>query len=392
MMRRNPTRRHCRIYSCLLVIVLATAVMMPAPAFAAARQAACPAWSAWEGFKARFVDRSGRVIDPSTPNRHSTSEGQSYALFYALVANDRESFDRVLQWTINNLAGGDLTARLPAWQWGRREDGSWQVIDENAASDSDLWIAYALAEAGRLWQVPRYQAIARLLAERILREETAQIQGFGRTLLPGPVGFQLRPDVYRLNPSYVPIQLMRRFASLYPQPEWKQLLATSIDTIVRSSPRGYAPDWVLFSANSGFTFDPETNGVGSYNAIRVYLWAGMLAPSDPVRPMLLRTLAPAARYVVQNGTPPLEVDTRTGVVSGAGPAGFSSAMLPFLAASRQQDAYNQQQLRINALAPLERSDNYYDQVLTLFALGWVEGRYHFARNGALRTKWTCAAN
>ena len=38
--------------------------------------------------------QGGRVIDPSTPSGQTTSEGQSYGLFYALVANDRDSFAR----------------------------------------------------------------------------------------------------------------------------------------------------------------------------------------------------------------------------------------------------------------------------------------------------------
>lgn len=354
--------------------------------------ASCANWPAWEGFRSRFVTEDGRVIDPSTPAQHSTSEGQSYGLFFALVANDRDRFARMLRWTEDNLAGGDLTARLPAWQWGRRDDGSWAVLDDNAASDSDLWIAYVLGEAGRLWQNRRYAATAQLLADRVLREETADIAGLGRTLLPGPRGFRPQPGLYRLNPSYVPIQLMRRFAALYPQPEWRQLAATSIEMVVRSAPRGFAPDWVMVRDNSSFFPDSESNAVGSYNAIRVYLWAGMLAREEPVRAVLLKALAPAALHVAKTGTPPLETDTRAGTVSGVGPAGFSAALLPFLDAARMPALVRQQRLRIDARSPLERADNYYEQALTLFGLGWIDGHYRFARDGALLPRWTCATN
>lgn len=359
---------------------------------AAEAGAACTNWAAWDGFRSRFVNESGRVVDPFTSSGLSTSEGQSYGLFFALVADDRGSFARILRWTEDNLAGGDLTARLPAWQWGKRDDGKWGVIDENAAADSDLWIAYALGEAGRLWKVQKYTAMAQLLADRILREETVPVAGLGQILLPGPRGFQPQPGVYRLNPSYVPVQLMRRFAALYPQKEWKQLVNTSIDAIVRSSPRGFAPDWVLYKANGGFAPDPESKAAGGYNAIRVYLWAGMLSADDPIRPVLAKKFAPAAQHIVRNGTPALDADTREGKASGAGPAGFSAAMLPFLDAARLPDTLRQQRLRVDALAPLERSDNYYEQALTLFGLGWLDGHYRFAREGALLPKWKCAAN
>src|SRR6202162_6512109 len=64
----------------------------------------CTDWTAYRTFTARFVQADGRVIDYSTPTQQTTSEGQSYAMFFALVANDRATFDRLLAWTRTNLA------------------------------------------------------------------------------------------------------------------------------------------------------------------------------------------------------------------------------------------------------------------------------------------------
>lgn len=359
---------------------------------AAADTAPCQPWPAWNAFRTHFINEAGRVIDPSAPPGLTTSEGQAYSMFFALVAGDQDNFARILRWTEDNLADGDLTARLPAWQWGRRPDGSWGVLDENAAADADLWIAYALGEAGRLWNEPRYAALSRLLAERALREETLDLAGLGRTLLPGPSGFVQASGQVRLNPSYAPLQIMRRFATLYPQRAWTQLAATSLEVIVRAAPRGFAPDWVRYRVGAGFQADTETGAAGGFNAIRVYLWAGMLAEDDPARAALLRTLRPAAQAVAMRGTPPLSVATRDGKMTDTGPAGFSAAMLPMLSALRMHDAADAQRLRIEARAPLAQSDNYYDQALVLFGAGFAEGRYHFARDGALVPTWTCAAH
>lgn len=365
-------------------------MVLAAPLDAAA--AACASWSAWDDFRSHFVSAEGRVIDPAEEARYTTSEGQSYGLFFALAGNDRASFARILRWTEDNLAQGDLSARLPAWQWGRRDDSTWGIVDQNAASDADLWIAYALAEAGRLWQMPQYSALAQLLAERIVREETIVIAGLGRALLPGPNGFQPKPGLYRLNPSYLPLQLVRRMASLYPQSEWPRMLSPAVEILLRSAPQGYAPDWILYQQGSGFQADTATQAIGSYNAIRVYLWAGMLADDEPLRAVLLKTFAPMARYTASQGTPPLESATREGSASGVGSAGFSAAMLPFLAASKQGPALQQQRLRLTARAPQSHTDNYYDQVLTLFGAGWSEGRFRFARDGRLLVQSTCLKN
>jgi endoglucanase len=351
-------------------------------------QCACAPWPAWEAFRRHFVNDSGRVIDPSQPPGITTSEGQAYGLFFALVAGDRERFERILRWTEDNLAGGDLTARLPAWQWGRRAGGDWSVIDSNAASDADLWLAYTLGEAGRLWQSGKYVALGRLLAERVLREETVDIAGFGRTLLPGPLGFRPAQGVYRLNPGYAPVQLMRRFAALYPGPRWRELVATSIATNLRSAPRGYAPDWVLYRTSAGFAPDTATKSVGGFDAIRVYLWAGTLHEDDPARGVLINNFRPMAQFVAL-GTPPLYVDTRDGRAEGSGPAGFSAALAPLLYALGMQEAAATQVDRVRAKAPLERSDNYYEQALVLFASGWMDGRFRYARDGALMLRSIC---
>ena len=349
----------------------------------------CQIWPAWNNFRSHFVSEGGRVVDHSTPQLATTSEGQSYALMFSLIANDRASFDLILHWTEDNLANGDLTSQLPAWQWGKREDGSWGVLDTNAAADADLWIVYALNEGGRLWHNPKYTALAELLADRVLREETASLPGLGRTLLPGPKGFHPDDSTWRLNPSYMPIQLIRRLAAIYPKSDWNQLLATSLEVITQSAPQGFAPDWVNYQAGSGFQADNAATSEGSFNAIRVYLWAGMLDNHDSASSILLKKLAAMGRYVAGNGNPPREINSLSGEGKESGPAGFSAALLPFLKASRMAEALRQQQLRITALAPLDRTDNYYDQVLTLFGQGWLEGHYQFARDGSLKPRWTC---
>jgi len=53
---------------------------------------ACQAdWPAWQSFKSGFISEGGRVVDANTPRKQTVSEGQAYALFFALVANDRKN-------------------------------------------------------------------------------------------------------------------------------------------------------------------------------------------------------------------------------------------------------------------------------------------------------------
>ena len=392
-----------------------------------AKTTAC-AWPAWNAFRSNLMSADGRVIDASTPRQVTVSEGQSYALFFALVANDRASFEKVLTWTENNLAQGDLATHLPAWIWGRLdigEDGKpiaasaasaasavsassaaagaapasgahageprWGVIDSNPASDADLWIAYTLLEAGRLWNERRYTALGTVMARNILRYETAVLPGLGRTVLPGPTGFTIGKDTWRLNPSYVPLQVMRRFALALPQAsEWKTLLTTSAKLVNDTAPKGFSPDWVEYHAKGGFAPDEQTHAESAYNAIRVYLWAGMLAPDDPLRGGTLATFTPLADFVGAHGFPPERVDTRTGTPGpNEGNGGFSAAVAPYLAALGRADLANAQVERSRTLAQ-KSPPGYYSSVLMLFGLGYLDGLYRFDAQGRVAPAWTSA--
>ena len=135
----------------------------------AAGQPGCGNWQAWQDYKEDFLQDDGRVIDYFAEAR-STSEGQAYSLFFALVAGDRPAFDRILKWTQLNLSGGDLSSRLMAWKWGQRPDRSWGVIDGNPAGDADVWLAYTLHQAGNLWNDAALRDVAGRVRTRIESE------------------------------------------------------------------------------------------------------------------------------------------------------------------------------------------------------------------------------
>ena len=62
------------------------------------------AWPAWDAFKAQFINEGGRVVSDDDGGGQTYSEGQGYALFFALVANDRPMFDKLLRWTETTCA------------------------------------------------------------------------------------------------------------------------------------------------------------------------------------------------------------------------------------------------------------------------------------------------
>jgi endo-1,4-beta-D-glucanase Y len=343
--------------------------------------------SLWKSYKAGFTDNQVRVIDHDAGDR-TTSEGQAYGMFFALVANDRSSFDGLLRWTEQNLAQGDLGNHLPAWLWGHGSGNQWRVLDNNSAADADIWMAYTLLEAGQDWNEPRYSKLGLALAHQIAAHEVVNVPGLGVMVAPGATGFQ-HGNNYRFNSSYVPLQLVLGLCHFDSGGPWKKV-AAAVPTLVKdSSPHGFVSDWTDIKTDGKPKAIPT---IGSYDAIRVYLWAGMLDKSTPHRQELLNSLSGMAAYLHKKSVPPAKVQPSGSVEDPKGPVGFSAALLPYAAALGDNQLLSQQMTLVQAgLNPKTglygNPAKYYDQNLALFGLGFEQQQFSFDSDGELKLKW-----
>lgn len=235
----------------------------------------------WDNYKRRFVSAEGRVIDTANGGI-SHSEGQGYGMLLAVAADDRPTFDRIWSWTQANLdVRGD---GLAAWRWEAGATPS--VTDRNNASDGDLLIAWALAEAGRHWNDGRLTdaALARVRAmqDLVVADRTGRAM-----LLPGASGFTAadRPDGPVVNLSYWVFPAFPALAALDGGPrralDWTGLRESGLALLAESrfGPRDLPAEWV---ALGGPTPVPA-NGfppLFGYNAIRVPLYLAWAGPSE----------------------------------------------------------------------------------------------------------------
>ncbi len=354
----------------------------------------CVDWPLWRAFSGRFIQSDGRVLADESEQRYSTSEGQAYALFFSLIANDRNTFDRILSWTRDNLAEADLGARLPAWQWGKKPDGNWGVVDQNSAADADTWLAYTLLEAGRLWREPGYTAQGNLVLGNIRVHLIRDFPGMGAMLLPAQKGFDLEQGGIRINPSYLPVQLLRTFSKADPSGPWNDVIENNLKLLQVAGVKGFVPDWVAYVPGKGYMTDPRRGAAGAHDAIRVYMWWGMLSKRDPAAARLKKTLYGMNQLIPKYAiSPPLTVDTQTGALSGISPPSFSAALLPYFATMGNNGALRLQRDRLLAQRDaatgllIGQDLRYYDQVLTLFGQGWMEHRFSFSSQGQLAAQW-----
>ncbi len=355
------------------------------------------AWPLWNSYAAHFIDTSGRVIDRNTADR-TTSEGQAYAMFFSLVANDRPQFDKLLAWTTQNLAQSDLTAHLPAWEWGHAADGGWRILDKNSAADADLWMSYTLIEAGSLWREPRYRSLGMAMAALIAAREVQDLPGLGPTLMPALIGFATA-DHWILNPSYSPLPVLTGMAHTMPQGPWHAMSISLPGFLQRSAAHSFAMDWVTYSTAGRFApallpgAAKDAIPSGSYDAIRVYLWAGLAPRSMPNARTVLHAVPGMNVYLASHPIPPRVISAAGTVIAEDGGVGFSAALLPYLSAWGAKPQAAQQQNRLDALLDPKtglygQRPFYYDQNLALFAEGWQQHFYRFSANGELQVLWS----
>ncbi len=163
---------------------------------------------------------------------------------------------------------------------------------------------------------------------------------------------------------------------------WTTLRETNLRLLLETAPKGFSPNWVKYQKKGGWQLKQDTTLIGSYDAIRVYLWVGMMNDNDPQKARLLARFKPMATTTIKQGLPPEKVDVATGKRTGDGPVGFSASLLPFL---QERDAQAVQRQRVADRFPDNKA--YYSYVLTLFGQGWDQHRFRFTAQGELLPDW-----
>lgn len=240
-------------------------------------KASHPTETLWAHYKERFI-KSGRVVDDG--QRDIThSEGQGYAMLFAVSHDDQETFDDLWAWTKENLQTRE-TDVLFCWKWERFRSapGGGKVTDANNASDGDILIAWALARAADKWGDEKYFLEALRICQDV-RKLLLRPSPYGPILLPGIEGFE-RKDGVVINPSYWVFPAFIKLAQVDPSPEWRQLFDSGMKMLqeARFGRFGLPGDWVQIAGPKFSLPKEDFESVYGYNAIRVPMhlwWAGV---------------------------------------------------------------------------------------------------------------------
>ncbi|SFM78323.1 glycosyl hydrolase family 8 [Methylobacterium pseudosasicola] len=318
--------------------------------------------TAWRSYKSRFVTDQGRVVDTAN-GRISHSEGQGYGMLFAVAAGDRDAFQRIWGWTRANLMVRNDA--LLAWRW--EPDKRPGVADTNDATDGDILVAWALAEAADAWSDEGYRLAGRRIAVDVAKGTVLFKAEGGPLLLPGMAGFSAedRVDGPVVNLSYWVFPAFTKLAALAPEFDWARLNAAGLDLVLRArfGEAKLPTEWI---AMRGGTPKPAEGfpATFSYNAVRVPLYLAMAGHADR------RAYEPFARLWAEPDPAGLPiVDTASGQVTGRlqEPGYASVAALVACAASGT--------VLPAGFAEPAAAENYYPATLHLLALVAANTRY-----------------
>lgn len=261
----------------------------------------------WAGFRSRFLQDDGRLVDTGNGGV-SHSEGQGAALLLAAAADDRQSFARIWAWT-------QATLRRPedglfAWRYEPQRG----VTDHNNASDGDLLIAWALLRGGRRWREAAYLTAARETAAAVRKHLVIELAG-RQLLLPGLEGFRGKDGSVIVNPSYLVMPAFKAFERAGFDGGWGEVGERSVRFLrdVRFGPYDLPIDWVRVDATGAIWAESSRPPRFGFDALRtpLYLkWAGYRTEPG------VRAAARWWQVPRPNGAPPPAwVDVTTGAVA-----------------------------------------------------------------------------
>ena len=291
---------------------------------------AAAAWPLWEQFTQRFMQDDGRVIDYTTAQQHPP-KGRSYRhVLRSLVARDRARFGQALGLEHHQPGGRRHRRARPPGSGGARRMGAgawWTPTRLGRQSLVRLRPGRGRPRLART--APPPPRVSRTLLAR-------SPSGGGRSARPGPhaaariQGFEAsrprQPHLAAQPQLPCPYRCCAHSRKSTPgavEGRRHQLPARAR----RHHTQGFAADWVAYQVPEGatrgaFVADSEKGDIGSFDAIRTYLWAGMTPRNDaPSR----RAAPPPGRHgpaLRTAAVPPEKVQTVTGQTDGQGPCGL----------------------------------------------------------------------
>jgi endo-1,4-beta-D-glucanase Y len=167
---------------------------------------------------AMSVNDAGRVTNSNTGFTYSTEVAEN--LYKSMISNDRESFDKILNWANANIKRPD---NLYSSQYGLYL-GETKILNKSSNTKADTQIAFSLIKAGEKWSNSEYINQAKAISTNIWNN-ARQVGKDYEVLLPNSDKFIGGPDI-EIDPSSFNPYFVSAFGT-YDNNNWQKVISTS---------------------------------------------------------------------------------------------------------------------------------------------------------------------
>ena len=251
----------------VMTVVACSGLAAAAAGCGGAATAVGPQQQAAARFLAKYAQPGGRVVRLDQGG-DTVSEGQAYGMLLAEVAGDDAAFRRIWGWTHDHL-------RLRNGLFAFHANAAGRVVSQQAASDADLLIAWALLRYHGPSAASMHSA-GRHVAAAILAHEVTAGPGGTPILAAGPWATG-RPA--SLDPSYWSLQALQGIAQATGGQQWRRLAAGTVALTrqLTGNGRQLPPDWAELTATGVLRPEPAPDGSQpqtqyGLDAQRVVVW------------------------------------------------------------------------------------------------------------------------
>ncbi|WP_417696331.1 glycosyl hydrolase family 8 [Psychromonas sp.] len=224
----------------------------------------------WIAYKEQFIT-DGQVIDGENDNL-SNSEGQGFALLFAVFSNDRKQFEKIWAWTQQHMQREDYLFR-------EQVSSSEQACDKACisskpnASNGDIIIAWALLAAENKWDRQIYLVEGFRVLDAIKAKLIDKKYGY-QLVLPTEKGVDVGDQSEQINLSYWVFPAFNLFSEVTGDPIWAEVYQSGISLMewARFGRWSLPADWMILSEDKVTLEGASSSKYGeSANRLPLYL-------------------------------------------------------------------------------------------------------------------------
>jgi endo-1,4-beta-D-glucanase Y len=208
----------------------------------------------WTSFKEKNITLEGRVVENNT--NFTESATQSEAILSAVRYNDKQMFDKLLNWSNQNLKNESKT-ELFSTSWGNYQ-GVNKILNYEYSTEYNLKYGLAILMGFEKWKDPIYLDQGIKIINQL---KSTNFKSINNKLLPLYSNTDSNPDaIYNFTTSSCNTYAMSYFTKF--QSEWNQLKLNCYELLKNSYNQiDYIPEYASLSLKDGiWTTNPNNKG------------------------------------------------------------------------------------------------------------------------------------